>query len=302
MSEDWQVEISTVVQRATEVLQEKKRLLEERIKEQQEKEAEMERQIERKRVETQAQLEQQRLELEAEKKTMENVHKFQSNQVTLDVGGKRFKTSLSTLRKEPNTMLAAMFSGRHELTPDEDGSYFIDRDGTHFCFVLDFLRDGDDACLPKKKDVLERLLREADFYQIERLSSSIGKLLKPQLSQKDVEIKLRLRPFTSNFVSENGQTMTSSSIAINTSFDYCVINDVTLSGVYFQGPCSFHRANLRNVSFSRCYFGVSADFSAAEMTNVSFRDCGNILASIMIGASRDGVTFDVAGLKEKHLF
>jgi len=30
-------------------------------------------------------------------------------------------------------MLAAMFSGRHNIEQDEkDGSYFIDRDSTHF--------------------------------------------------------------------------------------------------------------------------------------------------------------------------
>lgn len=29
-------------------------------------------------------------------------------------------------------MLAAMFSGRHELLKEEDGCVFIDRDGTHF--------------------------------------------------------------------------------------------------------------------------------------------------------------------------
>jgi hypothetical protein len=34
-----------------------------------------------------------------------------------------------------------MFSGRFALAPDAaDGSYFLDRDGTHFRHVLNFLR------------------------------------------------------------------------------------------------------------------------------------------------------------------
>jgi len=39
-------------------------------------------------------------------------------------------------------MLSAMFSGRHNVTKDEDGRYFIDRDGTHFRYILNYLRDG----------------------------------------------------------------------------------------------------------------------------------------------------------------
>lgn len=34
-----------------------------------------------------------------------------------------------------------MFSGRFELQPDENGRYFIDRDGTHFRHILNFLRN-----------------------------------------------------------------------------------------------------------------------------------------------------------------
>ena len=56
-----------------------------------------------------------------------------SSTVKLNVGGKIYKTTLDTLRKDPDSMLCAMFSGRHELKADEeDGSYFIDRDGKLF--------------------------------------------------------------------------------------------------------------------------------------------------------------------------
>ena len=64
-------------------------------------------------------------------KTLDQVH-FGST-VKLNVGGKIYKTTLDTLLKDPNSMLCAMFSGRHELKPDEeDGAYFIDRDAELF--------------------------------------------------------------------------------------------------------------------------------------------------------------------------
>jgi hypothetical protein len=60
--------------------------------------------------------------------------------IKLDVGGHPFTTTLATLTRFPDTMLGAMFSGRHALVPDEGGAYYIDRDGTHFREILNFLR------------------------------------------------------------------------------------------------------------------------------------------------------------------
>ena len=53
--------------------------------------------------------------------------------VKLNVGGYIYQTSLVTLRKDPDSKLCAMFSGSHELKPEEEeGAYFIDRDGKLF--------------------------------------------------------------------------------------------------------------------------------------------------------------------------
>ena len=64
-------------------------------------------------------------------KTLKEVH-F-ANTIRLNVGGKIYETTLDTLRKDPDSMLCAMFSGRFELKANErDGAYFIDRDGKLF--------------------------------------------------------------------------------------------------------------------------------------------------------------------------
>ena len=65
-------------------------------------------------------------------------------------------------------MLHAMFSGRFDTKPSEDGSYFIDRDGTHFRYILNYLRNGQ-LIVPKEEMVRirEELLAEAEFYQVE---------------------------------------------------------------------------------------------------------------------------------------
>ena len=67
-------------------------------------------------------------------KTLNEVH-FAST-IKLNVGGKIYKTTLDTLRKDPDSMLCAMFSGKFELKVDEDdGAYFIDRDAEVFRYV-----------------------------------------------------------------------------------------------------------------------------------------------------------------------
>ena len=103
-------------------------------------------------------------------KKFEHVH-FSST-VNLNVGGHCFKTSVQTLTKDPNTMLAAMFSGKFEMKPCEDGAFFIDRDGTHFRFILNYLRTGK-LTLPEGATFLKELLEEAEFYQIQGIMDEL---------------------------------------------------------------------------------------------------------------------------------
>ena len=97
-------------------------------------------------------------------KKLKDVH-F-SKTVTLNVGGHNFTTSLHTLKQDPGSMLHAMFSGRFYTKPAEDGSYFIDRDGTHFRFILNYLRTGK-LIFTDDKIIRKEILEEAEFYQIQ---------------------------------------------------------------------------------------------------------------------------------------
>lgn len=99
------------------------------------------------------------------------------NVVNLNVGGYLFTTSLSTLTKYEDSMLAVMFSGRHEIVRDENGRYFIDRDGKFFRYILNFIRSND---LPPENVALD-VLKEAEFFcmttLIERLEAVAPKVI-----------------------------------------------------------------------------------------------------------------------------
>ena len=99
-----------------------------------------------------------------------DLHRFASSAVKLRVGECVFHTSLSTLTKESSSMLAAMFSGKFALTPDAEGCYFIDRDGSQFHLILSYLRCSrlPPRDLPEARR--EELVEECVFYGLDRLA------------------------------------------------------------------------------------------------------------------------------------
>ncbi len=63
-------------------------------------------------------------------------------------------------------MIARMFSGCMHLRTDPEGRYFMDRDGTHFRHILNYLRDG---TFNFPTAVQQELLAEARFFQLREL-------------------------------------------------------------------------------------------------------------------------------------
>ena len=116
---------------------------------------------------------------EEELKHMESMHRIQDTKIKLDIGGQIFTTSIQTLQRDKDSMLAAMFSGRYELTKEQDGSYFIDRDGTFFRYILNFLRDGyiDEGTIPNDPAKVKEILREAKYYQLGSLVEYLEQVL-----------------------------------------------------------------------------------------------------------------------------
>jgi len=93
-------------------------------------------------------------------------HKIHSNRVLLDVGGSLFSTTAETLTKVPDSWLGRMFSGRFPIHVNhDDGRVFIDRDGTHFHIILNFLRDPENNPVKiKDRMTLEELKIECEYY------------------------------------------------------------------------------------------------------------------------------------------
>uniref|UniRef100_A0A7S3V0T6 BTB domain-containing protein n=1 Tax=Aplanochytrium stocchinoi TaxID=215587 RepID=A0A7S3V0T6_9STRA len=89
------------------------------------------------------------------------------NVINLNVGGHYFSTALSTLQSVPDSMLGSLFSGRHKPQKDAEGRYFIDRDGTHFRYILNALRDGPEFEMEVDEATRKEFMREVKYYGLE---------------------------------------------------------------------------------------------------------------------------------------
>ena len=111
--------------------------------------------------------------------------------ITLNVGGTFFTTTVTTLTKYPNSLLAAMFEPESERPParkDNQGNFFIDGEPEPFKMILRFLRRGKltediDSC------TLEQLELEADYYGLEELLKIIGERKKAEKKRQKAKEK-----------------------------------------------------------------------------------------------------------------
>ena len=239
-------------------------------------------------------LDETRLRIENEKKRMQEVQEFQSSPVHLNIGGQRFTTSLQTLRRDQDSMLATMFSGRHKLLKEPDGSYFVDRDGTHFRHILNYLRDGFRAeMLPQDELPLREIANEAHYYQLTGLVAGIENILDPPPPAPD---------FTQIEISDMLATLTRQTTAAHTPpgldlgmgsrqnsadfvFHNMTKNNLDFSGKNLSGLSFAHTTFAHNVSFvdacliNTCFYGcefashVVVDFTDADISGADFRQC-----------------------------
>ncbi|XP_041482272.1 BTB/POZ domain-containing protein KCTD21-like [Lytechinus variegatus] len=96
----------------------------------------------------------------------------QDNYIGLNVGGKIFKTSRTTLLADPDSFFSGLLEGAIPSARDDQGNYLIDQDGKVFRHVLNFMRYNE-LVLPEGFKEYGVLKRQADFFQLESLKSSI---------------------------------------------------------------------------------------------------------------------------------
>jgi len=114
------------------------------------------------------------LDLEKKKFKMERdqwrgIQEVQAGKIKLNVGGTYFTTSVSSLTREPNSMLARLCTSYGFEPSADDGAYFLDRDPEMFKPIMFYLRMGKLEPKISKENILE----EAKYFMMEKLVNII---------------------------------------------------------------------------------------------------------------------------------
>ncbi|XP_006364735.1 FH protein interacting protein FIP2 isoform X4 [Solanum tuberosum] len=240
-----------------------------------------------------------------------------SSMVRLNIGGRKFCTTLDTLtQREPDSMLAAMFSGRHTICQEsEKGHIFVDRDGKHFRHILNWLRDG--VIPPLKDSEYAQLLREAEYYQLLGLVDGIKSALSKRKEDEELGTELTridiIKCIQSDRVKFRGINLSGLDLSkLDLSFvdfSYACLKTVffsraNLQCAKFRGRCEFTGANLRGAVLAGANL-QSANLQDACLIGCSF--CGADLRSAhlqtadLTNANLEGANLEGANLKGAKL-
>ena len=191
---------------------------------------------------------------------MKKLHGTPDSIIRLNIGGHHFTTSKTTLSSDANSMLAAMFSGVHKLSKCDNGMYFIDADGTHFQWILNYLRGRISSVkdLPKDKGVLNWLKAECDFYQL----SGLSRLLKEASPQEKTTL-------SQNWVDDYFFSYVSKS---EMNFSNMNLKNISFENITFHHNATFENSSLVGASFKNCLFkrGVTLNFSNTDLKDCDF--------------------------------
>ncbi|TVU48328.1 hypothetical protein EJB05_07961 [Eragrostis curvula] len=249
---------------------------------------------------------------------MQSPEPSSSSPVLLNIGGKKYATTVETLtQREPDSMLAAMFSGRHTLPHHPTtGMVFVDRDGKHFRHVLNWLRDGAIPVLSESE--YQQLLREAEYYQMlvnkdvqglvdyinERLGWKKIENSEAELTRKDVIKSIQAQRVRFRGVNLSGLDLSKLDLS-EVDFSYACINntDFTCANLYkakfaTEEIMPFYSAvtvlSVSNLDQHKKQL-VLVEASSSSFRNANLRECE------FIGANLQEAILDGANLRSANL-
>mmetsp|Transcript_16695 Transcript_16695/g.32414 ORF Transcript_16695/g.32414 Transcript_16695/m.32414 type:complete len:458 (+) Transcript_16695:881-2254(+) len=241
---------------------------------------------------------------------MESQHRV----VHLNVGGKSFVTSMNSIAscngsllysivKHSSTMRASVLEGEHD-------EVFIDRDGEHFAFILNWLRAK--ACCsgykPPPSSVREDVLIEAEYFGLDDLVDYLRHFKSGGADRMDGSRLLELKAMGARdfdganfsngmydgicFSSDQARRHARSARFTDSSLQRARFEGMDLSDADFTGSllqnANFHGAKLSGACFDGANL-TGADFSGADLRGAIIERAESLSRCNFAGSRMDGL-------------
>ncbi|XP_054587289.1 BTB/POZ domain-containing protein KCTD9a isoform X2 [Nothobranchius furzeri] len=253
---------------------------------------------------------------QTESKVASGQHGAHTDWLTLNIGGRLFTTTRSTLvSKEPESMLAHMFCEKDVWgnKQDKHGAYLIDRSPEYFEPILNYLRHG--QLIINEGLNIRGVLEEARFFGIEQLAEQLEVAIKVTRNSSNLDQFEFTVIYTFLLSIQNCQPPEDHSPISRKEFVRFLLATSTKSelrcqGLNFSGT-DLSRLDLRYINFkmanlSRCNLAHAnlccsnlerADLSGANLDGTNLQGV-KMLCCNAEGASLKGCNFeDPSGLK-----
>ena len=241
-------------------------------------------------------------------------HVRDADWITLNVGGRYFTTTQSTLTtKEPSSMLARMFGADDirgsvwQSSVDSSGAFLIDRSPKYFEPILNYLRHGE---LVLDKDANPQgVLEEARFFGIVSLVEKLEEIVAERRPPDDRapitrrEFVLRLLATPSNCelrcqgINFSGADLSKLDLRYM-NFKYAVLKGANLSGANLS-YCTFERADMSEAKLDTAnLLGVKmlcVNLERASMQGCNFEDPAGSRANL------EGANMKYVNLEGSHM-
>jgi hypothetical protein len=201
----------------------------------------------------------------------------QQEPITVEVGGEKYRTTLHNLAQCQGSIFPSLVKPLDQRGDKgrRDPYIFIDRDGRHFRFILNYLRQGERVmrgCVMKNADLstLNEILDEVSYYKIASLENLL-KLKVVSLKEK-VQFEYIAKVY---FQQERGSNPAKYKSTKNIEIRECNLTGITFNRVDFCHPVSFENCVMRMAKFVECRFGSAVVFSNVDMFKAAFIRCDN---------------------------
>lgn len=213
--------------------------------------------------------------------------------VTIEVGGEKFRTELRTLSQCKGSIFPQLVTALPSNKKEKPINIFIDRDGRHFRFILNYLRMGErvmytSAMKNADEYLLNEILFEVEYYHIVDLERLIKRkqICFAKNSLLTFETLLKCKFLAHVDKSDKFITMKTFSIRDKN------LTGICFNKVVFKHQVMFENCVMTSAIFSECDFSAGVNFANVDLYKSVFSNCTAVKQHNFKDCNMMGTTFN----------